>query len=213
MNPAVGSDCKSLWLDYCYCVATTGTSKSTSTAKSTGSTPSPTSQAAQPQQSGIVDDCNKYYKVSSGDYCAVIAQAHGISTKDFFAWNTGIKSNRSNLFLDNYVCVGVGDSACVVDVTFHTSHSTEWGESVIGVGSVPALGNWDINSALSMTGSSGAECATNWDATTALPANTQVGYKFVRLQTDGSPVWESDLNRNVQTSNCGGGAITKHGGN
>jgi hypothetical protein len=182
--------------------------------QSTSATPSPTSQAPQPQQPGIVDDCNKYYKVSSGDYCAAIAQSHGISTKDFFAWNTGIESDCSNLFLDNYVCIGVGDSSCVVDVPFHTSHSTEWGESVVVVGSVPALGNWDVNNALGMTGSSGGtDGATNWNIMAELPSDTQIAYKFVKLQTDGTPVWESDPNRNVLTPSCGGGAAAQQGGN
>jgi hypothetical protein len=45
MNPAVGSDCKSLWLGYYYCVAVPETSKSTSARQSTSATPSPTSQA------------------------------------------------------------------------------------------------------------------------------------------------------------------------
>lgn len=152
--------------------------------------------------------------MSSGDYCAAIAQSHGISTEDFFAWNTGIKSNCGNLFLDNYVCIGVGDDSCVVDVTFHISQSTEWGESVVVVGSVPALGNWDVNSALGMTGSSGGtDGATNWDAATELPADSPIAYKFVKIQTDGTPVWESDPNRNVQSSSCGCIAVGQQGGN
>ncbi|RMY18628.1 hypothetical protein D0867_05198 [Hortaea werneckii] len=212
MNPAVGSECKSLWLGYYYCVATS--SSSTSTAQPTSESSFPTSQAPQPQQAGIVDNCNKYYKVSSGDYCASIANSHNISTKDFLGWNTGIDPDCGNLFVNNYVCIGVGASSCVVDVAFHTSHSTEWGKAVIVVGSVPALGNWDVNTALSMTGSSGgANGVTNWDVTAELPANTQVAYKFVKVQTDGTPVWESDPNRNVQTTNCGGGAVEQQGGN
>ncbi|KAL2014485.1 hypothetical protein VTN00DRAFT_2010 [Thermoascus crustaceus] len=56
---------------------------------------------------GIVSNCNKYYKVQSGQGCWDIEHANGITTDQFFAWNTGIKTDCSNLFSGYYVCIGV----------------------------------------------------------------------------------------------------------
>jgi hypothetical protein len=44
-----------------------------------------------------------------------------------------------------------------------------------------------------------------------LVANTQVNYKFIKLQTDGTPVWEDDPNRYFETSGCGSSAIQAGG--
>jgi LysM repeat protein len=102
-NPAVKSDCSQLYAGYYYCVAVPGTP----TARTTSATPSPTTHGPQPQQSGIVSNCNKYYKVVSGDSCYNIEQSYHISSNQFFSWNKGLKTDCSNLFAGYYVCVGV----------------------------------------------------------------------------------------------------------
>ncbi|KAI4184895.1 MAG: hypothetical protein L6R41_004448 [Letrouitia leprolyta] len=65
-NPAVKSDCSQLFLGYYYCIAIPGTPttrSSTSTTKktttTTSTTPTPTPKGPQPQQPGIVSNCNK----------------------------------------------------------------------------------------------------------------------------------------------------------
>lgn len=100
-NPAVGSSCTTLFVGYYYCVAIPGTPTTRS------ATPSPTSSGPQPQQPGIVSSCNKYYLVKSGDSCNAIETSQGITAAHFFAWNTGVKSDCSNLLLGYYVCVGI----------------------------------------------------------------------------------------------------------
>ena len=165
-----------------------------------------------PTQDGITENCNAFYKVQSGDGCYAIATQYGISLDDFYSYNPAVSNDCSTLYPDFYVCVGVSDTkSCSIDVTFSTTYSTEWGESVWAVGSIPELGTWDVTKALMLTGSSGANGATNWQATAKLPADTRVSYKFIKLQTDGTPVWEQDPNRDFQTSSCGGSAMQAGG--
>ncbi|OCK94859.1 carbohydrate-binding module family 50 protein, partial [Cenococcum geophilum 1.58] len=90
-----------LFVGYYYCVAIPGTPTTRS------ATPSPTSSSRQPQQPGIVSNCNKYYLIKSGDSCNAIERSQGITAAHFFAWNTGVKSDCSNLLLGYYVCVGI----------------------------------------------------------------------------------------------------------
>lgn len=102
-NPAVQPDCSLLFLGYYYCIAipdTPATRPSTPAASQTGGGP-------QPQQPGIVSNCNRYYQVKSGDGCEVIEQKNEISSQQFLQWNTGIASDCSNVFLGYYVCTGV----------------------------------------------------------------------------------------------------------
>ncbi|KAL8833430.1 MAG: hypothetical protein Q9170_004273 [Blastenia crenularia] len=109
-NPAVKSDCSQLYLDYYYCIAIPGTPtthSTTSTTKTTSKTPTPTPNGPQPQQPGIVSNCNKYYLVKSGDSCYTIEQAQAVTAANFQKWNTGIKADCSNLFVGYYVCTGV----------------------------------------------------------------------------------------------------------
>lgn len=117
---------------------TTTTSKTTTrpttstTTTTTTNVPEPTNEPAIP---GIVDNCDGFYKVSSGDQCGTIAADHGISTAQFLEWNTEVNERKpisssrpkippplarqrsnihplqptecSNLWLDYYVCVHV----------------------------------------------------------------------------------------------------------
>lgn len=109
-NPAVKPDCSQLYLGYYYCIAIPGTPTSrTSSSTSEPPTPMPTPNGPQPQQPGIVSNCNKYYKVVGGDTCDVIGNKQNpkVTTTNFLKWNTGIKSDCSNLFLGYNVCVGV----------------------------------------------------------------------------------------------------------
>lgn len=60
-NPAVGSNCVSLWLDETYCVAA-------------------------PSQPGISTACTQYYVTKSGDGCDTIESAFGITFAQFYEW-------------------------------------------------------------------------------------------------------------------------------
>ncbi|RYO84777.1 hypothetical protein DL764_009280 [Monosporascus ibericus] len=73
---------------------------STTTGGNGIATPSPT-------QPGMVNNCNRFYLVSSGDTCSTVASRAGISLSQFSAWNpqTG-GASCSSLWLDYYVCIG-----------------------------------------------------------------------------------------------------------
>ncbi|KAI0190612.1 hypothetical protein F4808DRAFT_401018 [Astrocystis sublimbata] len=79
----------------------TTTKKITTTSKATGvSTPSPV-------QTGIASNCNKFYKVKSGDGCWAIADKLGIALADFYSWNPAVKKDCSDLEINVYVCISV----------------------------------------------------------------------------------------------------------
>ncbi|KAH9058949.1 glycoside hydrolase [Lactarius deliciosus] len=67
------------------------------------------------------------------------------------------------------------------------------------LGSVPQLGNWDPSNAIPLD-------PTNypvWAATAYLPPNTAFQYKFIRKESNGNVVWESDPNRQDTTPASG----------
>jgi LysM repeat protein len=76
------------------------------TTSSTTTTSSATVTGPTPQQTGIIANCNKYHLVESGDGCASIATAYGISLPNFYAWNPAVGSSCGSLWLGYYVCVG-----------------------------------------------------------------------------------------------------------
>ena len=43
--------------------------------------------ADDPVQTGIVSNCNKFYDVVTGDNCATVEAAFGITNAQFLAWN------------------------------------------------------------------------------------------------------------------------------
>ncbi|OOQ86417.1 hypothetical protein PEBR_21486 [Penicillium brasilianum] len=113
-NPTVGSGCGGLWLDYYVCIgiiggnttsttATTTTTTSTSTSTSTGNgVTTPT-----PYETGMVDDCDAFHLVVSGDDCADIASDADITVDEFYTWNPTVGASCSGLWLGYYVCVGI----------------------------------------------------------------------------------------------------------
>jgi LysM repeat protein len=101
-NPAVGSTCGGLWAEVYVCVGVTGTTPTTPTPTSPGngiSTPTPTLP-------GMVDNCNVFHMVVSGDGCWDLANSAGISLADFYAWNPQAAPDCAGLWLDYYVCLG-----------------------------------------------------------------------------------------------------------
>lgn len=112
-NPAVGDSCAGLDTGYYVCVGvvngTTSSATPTSTAATTTSATSSGNGVATPTptEPGMVDDCDAFHYVVSGDSCSSIADDADITLDDFYAWNTEVGSTCSDLWLDAYVCVGV----------------------------------------------------------------------------------------------------------
>lgn len=63
-------------------------------------TPSPT-------QPNLVNNCNKFYLVKTGDTCQKILTRNNISLQDFVIWNPDVGSTCTSIWLDTYVCVSV----------------------------------------------------------------------------------------------------------
>jgi LysM repeat protein len=102
-NPAVGSDCRTLIIDYHVCVGIIGGSPPPTT---TTTTTRPGNGVATPTpiQTGMTGNCNGFYLVRSGDGCFDIAAAAGIALNDFYSWNPAVRSDCSGLQPNFYVC-------------------------------------------------------------------------------------------------------------
>ncbi|KAK0757408.1 hypothetical protein N5P37_010131 [Trichoderma harzianum] len=119
-NPAVGTSCASLILDYYVCVGVISQGGSTTTKPGNGvSTPGPV-------QTGIVSNCNSFHLVVSGDTCPDIASKAGISLDNFYAWNPAVKSDCTQLLAGDYVCIGIIGGTTVKP----TSTSTKPGNGI-----------------------------------------------------------------------------------
>lgn len=89
-------------------------------------------------------------------------------------------------------------------MTFDVLATTSYGENVYVVGSVSALGSWDTDSAVALSADKYTSSNPLWYGTVTLPAGESVEYKYIKKETDGSIVWESDPNRDYQVpQKCG----------
>ncbi|KAL4981877.1 hypothetical protein BDW68DRAFT_183077 [Aspergillus falconensis] len=117
-----------------YPIPTTSTSSTdasspTSSAVTTTSTPITTPTPIEP---GVIDGCTAFHLVVSGDTCADIASAAGVSLTDFVTWNPNVGSDCSGLWLGYYVCIGTASSLSSSNAgsstsTFSTTASTTSG--------------------------------------------------------------------------------------
>ncbi|KAJ7615917.1 glycoside hydrolase [Roridomyces roridus] len=97
-----------------------------------------------------------------------------------------------------------GGGSSTVAVTFAETATTTFGENIFLVGSISQLGTWAPASALALSSAT----YPVWSITVNLPPNTSFQYKFIRKETDGSVVWESDPNRSATTNASGSQTIT-----
>ena len=124
LNPAVGTSCAYLDVGDYVCVGTIGSTATTSVLSTTtgDGVTTPT-----PYQTGMADNCDKFYLVSSGDGCAAIATDEDISLADFYAWNPAVGTSCAYLDVGDYVCVGTIGSTATATAT---SSSTTTGDGV-----------------------------------------------------------------------------------
>ncbi|KAI2624653.1 hypothetical protein GGS26DRAFT_564572 [Hypomontagnella submonticulosa] len=104
-NPAAKSDCTGLWSQTYACVGLIGSPTSppvsTTTTKGNGiTTPTPT-------QPDMVNNCDSFYFVVSGDTCTTIASKSGITLAQFNQWNPSVGTNCQGLWLKAYVCISI----------------------------------------------------------------------------------------------------------
>jgi hypothetical protein len=108
LNP--GISCPDLVAGQNYCVVGSvasggGSSTFITTTKPSTSSQIPTSSSSapdQPQQTGTVTNCNKFYLVQSGDTCPAIEAQFGISMSQFIAWNPSVNTGMPFAFHQEY---------------------------------------------------------------------------------------------------------------
>ncbi|OQE00087.1 hypothetical protein PENVUL_c059G04710 [Penicillium vulpinum] len=108
-NPSVGPDCTGLWASYYLCVSVIGHNPVTTTTKTTSTPPGPTNgiETPLPIQPGMVDNCDAFHLVKSGDICDTIAATYKITTTQFATWNSAVGPTCSGLWANTYACVSV----------------------------------------------------------------------------------------------------------
>lgn len=95
-----GADCSTeFWSGYFYCVGTSVSATTTTTSSTRTTTTTPTTTAASapsPTQSGIVSTCDKYAIAPVGGTCYDFANSNGITTTEFYTWNTQLGADGEN---------------------------------------------------------------------------------------------------------------------
>ncbi|KAF2636860.1 alpha-amylase A type-3 precursor [Massarina eburnea CBS 473.64] len=89
-----------------------------------------------------------------------------------------------------------------VSVTFTEKIVTVVGETIKIAGSTSQLGSWNTGSAPALSATSYTSSNPIWSITLSLPAGSTVQYKFVKVPSSGSVVWESDPNRSYTVPSC-----------
>ncbi|KAI1454080.1 carbohydrate-binding module family 20 protein [Annulohypoxylon moriforme] len=94
-------------------------------------------------------------------------------------------------------------SGSTVALTFNQAVVTSYGETIKIVGSIPALGSWDVGSAPALSAAKYTAANPLWSVTLSLAAGTTFEYKFVKVASSGAVTWESDPNRSYTVpSSC-----------
>lgn len=100
-------------------------------------------------------------------------------------------------------------AATALSVVFDELVTTSYGENVFLSGSIAQLGSWAASSAVALSSSAYTTSNPLWAVTVSLPVGTALQYKFIKKESDGSVVWESDPNRSYTVpAGCAGGSVT-----
>ncbi|KAM0326641.1 hypothetical protein ACHAQA_006510 [Verticillium albo-atrum] len=97
-NPKAGSNCAGLKKNAYACVSIFG---------HTPTKPDNGIQTPLPTQPEIVDNCDAFFLVQTGDICITIAERTGITAADVIRWNPSAGSSCSRLRPEAYACVSV----------------------------------------------------------------------------------------------------------
>ncbi|KAL1867742.1 hypothetical protein VTK73DRAFT_4027 [Phialemonium thermophilum] len=112
-NPAVGSDCSGLYVNYYYCVDVpyAGTLPNATTQVLPSWTPpslpslDPSVSLPSPTASGFPRDCQSWYQAVQGDSCdSILANFTYLAQSDFLSWNPSV-SCPSGIAAGTYYCV------------------------------------------------------------------------------------------------------------
>ncbi|EKM53320.1 glycoside hydrolase family 13 protein [Phanerochaete carnosa HHB-10118-sp] len=142
-----------------------------------------------------------------GTYCDVISgvSSSGMCTGSAFTVSGG--TFTADVQAHNAIAIhtgATGVASATITINFAETATTTFGENIFLVGSVPQLGSWSPDSALPLSSSG----YPTWTVSASLPPNTAFEYKFIRKETNGTVVWESDPNRSATTPGSGSTTLT-----
>ncbi|POS76618.1 starch binding domain-containing protein [Diaporthe helianthi] len=104
---------------------------------------------------------------------------------------------------------GTGCTAATnVPVTFNEIVKTIPGQTIKILGSIPALGNWDVSSAPALSAAQYTSSNNLWTYTVILAAGQNFEYKFVNVASSGTATWESNPNRSYTVPRSCSTAVT-----
>lgn len=132
--------------------------------------------------------------------CSMGSATGTYSTPTATSWPTSLTSGTAaTSTLPSTSTASTTTASCTIPtsvaVTFNEIATTSYGENVYIVGSISQLGNWNTSSAVPLSASKYTSTNNLWYATINLPAGSSFQYKYMRKESDGSIVWESDPNR------------------
>ncbi len=116
-----------------------------------------------------------------------VIQVPATATTRFDAWQTNAPGSPAS----PYTCPGQPQ----VSVMFNELVNTTVGQTVRIVGSIPALGTWNPQSAIPLTfAGNSSSCNNRWTVTLSFPAGQAFQYKYIVFNADGTYTWEGDPN-------------------
>jgi alpha-amylase len=89
--------------------------------------------------------------------------------------------------------------ATTFTVNVNANVTTNYGQNVYIVGSIPALGSWNTANAVALS----SRNYPSWTAALSLPTNTYFEYKYIKIDGSGNVTWESGNNRYYTTGSSG----------
>ena len=105
---------------------------------------------------------------------------------------TGTYASATNTAWPTASCTA---TPTAVPVRFNEIVSTSVGDNVSVVGSIAALGSWNVSAALLLSADQYSDVTPLWHGTVSLPTKTNFEYKYVLRQESGDESWESGPNR------------------
>ncbi|KAK4665398.1 hypothetical protein QC763_401460 [Podospora pseudopauciseta] len=127
--------------------------------------------AQSPQMPGLAPNCNRYHYVQSGDTCAVIAAANGISVAQFLSWNSEVNAGCTNLWLNYFVCTGVSSSGGTTTATVTSTADNGGTTTTNTVTSTNDNGGTTTTATVTSTAGNGGTTTTS-GGPTSTPTNT-----------------------------------------
>ncbi|GIF06595.1 carbohydrate-binding module family 20 domain-containing protein [Actinoplanes siamensis] len=128
---------------------------------------------------------------SSFEYKYLKKDASGSVTWESNA-NRAVSTGTSAVTLSNSFNLA---DASATSVTFTETAATTTGTKVYVVGSIPALGGWNVADAIPLP----AAGSTTWSRAVVLPRSTTFEYKYLKKDASGNVTWESGGNRSYTT--------------